>query len=171
MLTVVPGLHGLSAGALLSAHPHTNEPAVVLRESGKGRLAYFPGDIERTMWLRANRPQPSARRTQFAGSLGQLRGQRRGQGLIEVFAWETEPGFAVHVLNYTNPNAHRRLGSRVLPHRRAESALQTAPGPASHARRTAARRAATFPSSHRRSVEFTIPSVEDYEVAALYSNS
>ena len=31
--------------------PHTDEPAVVLRETGSSRIAYFPGDIERTYWL------------------------------------------------------------------------------------------------------------------------
>jgi hypothetical protein len=30
-----------------------------------------------------------------------------GEGMTEVFAWETEPGYALHILNYNNPNMIR----------------------------------------------------------------
>jgi hypothetical protein len=30
-----------------------------------------------------------------------------GPGLLEMLAWETEPGYTLHNLNYANPNTHR----------------------------------------------------------------
>jgi hypothetical protein len=38
-----------------------------------------------------------------------------GDGFLELFAWETTPGYAIHLLNYTNPNAHHGWLSTVNP--------------------------------------------------------
>src|SRR5580704_2638231 len=51
LLTVVPGFVRYPPELAYPAHPHTNEPAIVVRESGASRMAWFPGDIERTYWL------------------------------------------------------------------------------------------------------------------------
>ena len=38
-----------------------------------------------------------------------------GDGFMEMFAWETDPGYTVHLLNYTNPNAHHGWMQSVYP--------------------------------------------------------
>ncbi len=30
-----------------------------------------------------------------------------GEGFVEIFEWETEPGFAIHISNYNNPHMTR----------------------------------------------------------------
>jgi hypothetical protein len=102
VLTVVPGFVRYPPELAYPAHPHTDEPAVVLRESGTSRMVWFPGDIERTYWLTGH------------GDLLRLlhnairwvsRDERvahvEGAGLIEMFCWETSSGYAIHLLNYT----------------------------------------------------------------------
>jgi hypothetical protein len=91
----------------------------------------------------------------------------QGPGLVEAFAWETETGFALHLLNYTNPNSHRGwyrefypIGAQrvrfEIPRERKVSRVEL----------LRAEKAIPFkPTEH--GVEFTIPSVTDYEVAAL----
>ena len=51
VLTVVPGFVQYPPELAYPPASHTDEPAVVLREVASSRLAYFPGDIERTFWL------------------------------------------------------------------------------------------------------------------------
>jgi hypothetical protein len=93
----------------------------------------------------------------------------QGQGLVETFAYETEPGFAVHLLNYTNPNTHRGwyreyypIGSQrvrfEIPKSRTVSRVQL----------LKAESEISFKRGND-SIEFTIPSVTDYEIAAIYS--
>ncbi|MGA2907914.1 MAG: alpha-amylase family protein [Terracidiphilus sp.] len=170
VLTVVPGYTAYPPELSYPPVPHTNEPAVVLRERGASRLAYFPGDIEPTMWLSG---QADLSRL-LVNSIHWVAGAAtpvtiEGKGLVEIFAWETEPGFAVHVLNYTNPNAHHGWFSEFYPIGAQKVRFRLPAG--RRVTRVELLRAERDIPFHAEGdlVEFTIPSVNDYEVAALYS--
>jgi hypothetical protein len=86
--------------------------------------------------------------------------------MAELFAWETAPGFAVHILNYNDPNMTKgwirksypigpqkmrfELDEKIMRVRalRAETDLQY--------------------QQNGRMVEFVEPKVDDYEIAALF---
>jgi hypothetical protein len=170
VLTVIPGFPAYPPELSYPPQPHTDEPAVVLRQTEKGRLAYFPGDIERTMWLSGSTDlsrllQNSIRWVAGSGAPVSI----EGRGLIEVFAWETEAGFAVHVLNYTNPNVHRGWVREFYPIGEQKVSMRLPEG--RHVTRVELLRAGRNIPFHIAGgvVEFTIPSIDDYEVAALYS--
>ncbi|HEY2013723.1 MAG TPA: alpha-amylase family protein [Bryobacteraceae bacterium] len=170
VLTVVPGFVAYPPELSYPPTPKTDEPAVVLRERGKSRLAYFPGDVERTMWRSGH--TDLTRLLQNSVRLV-LHGERpvtiEGGGVIEAFAWETEPGFAVHVLNYTNPNMHRGWIREYYPIGPQKVSMKLPAG--RRVTRVELLRAGTnIPfRQHDSSIEFTIPKVVDYEVAAMYS--
>jgi hypothetical protein len=90
-----------------------------------------------------------------------------GDGLIEAFAWETEPGFAVHVLNYTNPNTHRGWLRSFYPIGEQRVRLHLPPGrTVKRAELLRAENEINF-TTNGDAVEFSIPSVQDYEIVAL----
>jgi hypothetical protein len=136
------------------------EPAIVIFEEGMSRRVWLPGDVERSF------------RKSGDGDLSRLLRQAirwvsrdrapvhvTGEGLVELFAWETEPGYAIHILNYTNPNS-------------AKAGLQTVrmelPEGVKARKVTALRAGAEI--RHKvtgQMLEFTLPGVADYEIAAV----
>jgi hypothetical protein len=170
VLTVVPGFVAYPPELAYPPQPHTNEPAVVLRERGKSRLAYFPGDIERTMWRSGHtdlsRLLQNSIRWVAGGNAPVI---IEGDGVIEAFAWETEAGFAVHILNYTNPAMHRGWIRNFYPIPRQTVKIRLPQGrKITRVELLRAGNAIPFKVSAG-AVEFTIPSVLDYEVAAIHS--
>jgi len=170
VLTVVPGSVAYPPELSYPAQTRTDEPAVVLREKGKSRLAWFPGDIERTMWRSGHTDlsrllQNSIRWVAGGGAPVAI----EGDGVIEAFAWETEAGFAVHILNYTNPNMHRGWIRAFYPIGPQKVRMKLPAG--ARVTRVELLKAETdipFRVTGG-AVEFTIPKVLDYEVAAVYS--
>ena len=170
ILTVVPGFVAYPPELSYPLQSHTDEPAVVVREKGKSRLAYFPGDIERTMWQSGH--TDLARLLQ--NSIRWVAGSNppvtiEGEGVIETFAWETEAGFAVHVLNYTNPAMHRGW-IRNFYAIGAQKVRMTLPAGRRVTRVELLRAGMDIPFRIAGgAIQFTIPKVLDYEVAAMHS--
>lgn len=168
VLTVVPGFVAYPPELSYPAQPHTDEPAVVIREKGKSRLVYFPGDIERTMWQSGH--TDLARLLQ--NSIRWVAGPNppaavEGEGVIETFAWETEAGFALHILNYTNPAMHRGWIRDFYPIGPQKVRMTLSPGSkVSRVELLRAERSIPFHQAGS-TIEFTIPRIVDYEVAGM----
>ena len=92
-----------------------------------------------------------------------------GKGLVETFAWETKAGFAVHILNYTNPGAFKGWIREYYPIGEQHVTMIIPPGRrVSRVELLRAEKDIPFRMLNG-NIEFTIPSVLDYEIAALYS--
>jgi hypothetical protein len=171
VLTVVPGFVAYPPELSYPLEAETKEPAVVLREKGASRVAYFPGDIARTMWRAGHTDLSRLLQNTIRWMLRDKNPVNiTGPGLIEPFAWETEAGFAVHILNYTNPNAHRGWIRTVYP-LPAQTVRMKVPDGRKVKRIELLRTGMDLPARTSGStIEFTIPKVVDYEVAALYSD-
>jgi hypothetical protein len=142
----------------------------VVRQKGASRLIYFPGDIERTMWRSGHTDlgrllQNSIRWVAGANPPVTI----QGDGVIETFAWETQAGFAVHVLNYTNPAMHRGWIRNFYPIG-SQKVRMSLPQDRQVTRVELLRANTNIPFTvGAGAIEFTVPRVLDYEVAALYS--
>ncbi len=169
ILTVVPGSVAYPPELSYPDPSRTREPAVVLREMGKSRLMYFPGDIDRTLWHSGHTDLSQLLRNSIRWVAGQDQPVTiAGEGFIEPFAWETQAGFAVHVLNYTNPAVHRGWIRGFYPIGEQRVRMQLPEG--RKVSRVELLRAATdipFRVADG-AITFTIPKVVDYEVAAVY---
>ena len=168
LLTVVPGFVRYPPELAYPPVSHTSEPAVVLRESGSSRTAWLAGDVERTDWI-----------TGHGDLLRLLHNTIRwvrhnespvaveGPGFLEMFCWETRPGYAVHLLNYSNANAFHGWLQSVEPVGEQRIAMKLPTG-------AGVRSVELLKAEHPvpfhfegQVLHFKVPSVGDYEVAAI----
>lgn len=168
VLSVVPGFVHYPPELAYPPISHTDEPAVVLRESGESRMVYFPGDIERSYWLSGHGDLLRL----LHNTIRWITHDERivdvdGDGFLEMFAWETTPGYAVHLLNYTNPNAHHGWMQSTFPLGPQAVTMKLPPGvKAKSVELLQAGQRVPF-AQEQQMLHFTVPRVEDYEVAAI----
>ncbi|WP_116090476.1 alpha-amylase family protein [Sphingomonas crusticola] len=146
----------------------TDRPAVVTRQVGAARLAYLAGDMDATYW-RLDNPDLGRQLINTIHWLldGKAPVSVTGDGLMEVIAWQTGPGYALHMLNYNGPNAFRGHMRKPVP-LGAQAVRMTLPDGASvrSAKLLRAGRTVAFQQTGR-TIDLTVPAVDAYEVLAL----
>jgi hypothetical protein len=168
-LTLIPSYPAFPPEMVYPRVLNTVEPTAVFRQLANSRVVYFPGDVERTAWRSGSQDLSQL----ITNSVRWLMAGRapvatvEGDGLIELFAWETEPGLALHILNYTNPNATRPFIRKFYPIGPLHVTFQLPAGKSVTAAR-GLRSGATLPLRQSAgAVQFDVPSVRDYEVITL----
>jgi hypothetical protein len=168
ILTVVPPYPAFPPEMVYPSTPRTDEPAIVMTEDGLSRRIWLPGDVDRSFW-RSGNGDLSRLLQQAVRWVSRDRAPVRveGSGLVELFAWQTEPGFAIHILNYTNPSFARGWFRETYPLGPQTVKFQLPEGV--KVRKVQALRAGTDLKYKLRgqTLEFTVPVVRDYEIAAV----
>lgn len=168
VLTVVPGFVQYPPELAYPPVSRTNEPAIVLREMASRRSAYFPGDIERTYWLTGHGDLLRL----MHNTIRWITQDERvvnvdGDGFVELFAWETAPGYAIHLLNYTTPNAQHGWLDATYP-LGPQRVTMKLPDAVRVRSIELLRGGASVPFRlEENMLSFSVPRIEDYEIAAI----
>lgn len=91
-------------------------PAVFSREVGRGRIVYFPFDLDRTFWevMHPDHGRLLANAVRWV-SRGKPVVEVTGPGIIDIAVWRQAHSITVHLVNLTNPMLMRAPFREIIP--------------------------------------------------------
>ena len=115
-LTLVPSYPDLPMEQVFPRVPHTDIPGAYVREVGKGRVVYFPFDLDRTFWevLSGDHARLLRNAVEWAHNEEQPL-VVEGQGVMDVSLWMQKDSIAAHLVNLTNPMMMKGPLREVIP--------------------------------------------------------
>ncbi|HKJ78060.1 MAG TPA: alpha-amylase family protein, partial [Prolixibacteraceae bacterium] len=103
-VTLIPTYPDLPMEHVYPLEPETNIRGLYLNDSGNGRVAYFPGDIDRTYWQVMSADHLKLLQNTIRWALNEEPiVEINGPGVIDVTVWKQEDSMTVHLVNLTNP--------------------------------------------------------------------
>lgn len=115
-LTLIPSYPDLPMEMVYTTTPRTDIPAVYCRQHGKGRVVYFPMDIDRTFWEVLSPDHLVLLRNAVEWAAPGVSPVRvSGQGLLDIAVWRQERSLTTHLVNLTNPMAMKGPFREVFP--------------------------------------------------------
>ncbi|MGI8634769.1 MAG: beta-galactosidase trimerization domain-containing protein, partial [Segetibacter sp.] len=103
-VTLIPSYPDLPMEDVYARVPDTDIRELYLREVGKGRIAYIPGDIDRTFWQILSTDHGKLLRNTIRWALNEdpIVGVQ-SHGVVDVAVWRQKNSMTVHLVNLTNP--------------------------------------------------------------------
>jgi len=112
----VPSYPDLPMERLYTLQPKTNIPGVFCQSFGKGRVVYFPSNLDRIFWdiLQADHLALLRNAVEWAADEPPPL-TITGPGLIDIAYWRQENSLTAHLLNLTNPMALKGPFRETIP--------------------------------------------------------
>ena len=103
LMTVIPSYPDLPMEDVYPRVPATDIPAVHVREIGRGRVVYFPWDIDRTFWeVLAGDHLKLLRNAVYWATNEESPVTVTGPGVLDITVWRQKDSLTVHLVNLTN---------------------------------------------------------------------
>jgi hypothetical protein len=167
-LSRVPSYPDLPMEDVYPREPRTNIAEVYLRELGASRIAYFPGDIERTFWEELDPDQGRILANVIRWTLNEPDlVSVTGPGVLDISAWKQDDAVVVHLVNLTNPMMMKGPVREFIPVGPQRVSLKLPEGRKPREARLLVSKAGTNLSESDGNVKLTVPSITDHEVVAV----
>jgi len=128
-LTLVPSYPDLPMERVFTTVWQTEEPMVYLRQVGKGRVVYFPFDLDRCFWETSNQDHLALLRNAVSWANGGEHPLKvTGAGIVDVSYWRQANSVTAHLVNLTNPMAMKGYMREILPMGPYTVSLELPPG-------------------------------------------
>ncbi len=103
-VTLIPTYPDLPMEDVYQRVPQPDTREVYLREIGKGRVAYFPGDLDRSFWQLLAPDHGKLLQNTIRWALNEEPlVDVQTQGIMDVTVWRQKNSMTVHLVNLTNP--------------------------------------------------------------------
>ncbi|MBK5272927.1 MAG: hypothetical protein JJE22_18155, partial [Bacteroidia bacterium] len=103
-VTLIPTYPDLPMEDVYPRTEETDEREIYLREPGKGRVVYIPGDIDRSFWQLMNTDHGKLLKNAITWALNEEAVVSvEAPGIMDITAWQQKNSMTVHLVNLTNP--------------------------------------------------------------------
>jgi hypothetical protein len=115
-ITLIPSYPDLPMEHVYPRKPDTEIRELYLRETGNGRVAYIPWDIDRTFWNILNVDHGKLLNNVFRWALNEDSPvEVEGNGILDITAWKQKNSLTIHMVNFTNPMMMKGPFRELLP--------------------------------------------------------
>jgi hypothetical protein len=167
-LTLIPSYPDLPMEKVYPRVSKTDVAQVFLRQAGKGRVVYFPWDIDRTFWevLSMDHGKLLRNAVEWATHEEPLI-TVTGPGVLDVTVWRQKNSLTVHLVNLTNSMMMKGPVRELIPLGEQKLNLRLPDGTKPRRIRLLAADKTPRVDRSSRHLALTVPSILDHEVVAI----
>jgi hypothetical protein len=167
-VTLIPAYPDLPMEKVYVREPRTDVPQVFLSGTGRGRVAYFPWDVDRTFWEVLSVDHLKLMRNAVLWATNEEAPVSvAGPGVLDVTVWRQRESLTVHLVNLTNPMMMKGPVRELVPVGAQRVRLRVPDG--LRAKQVRLLVAGTTPEAVQSGewLEATVPSITAHEVVAV----